>query len=127
MRENRLSGSEGGATLIPSSLPLSISETLRHNAISTADYLGAYGLPQLDSSAIDLATVATAQAAFASFGAPEISRQRFAVVVATQPRGVGLRLLSMRARLRLFAICPLSYVITVPLRGAVAAPRRRRT
>ena len=29
MRENRLSGSEGGATLIPSSLPLSIIQSLR--------------------------------------------------------------------------------------------------
>ena len=29
MRENRLSGSEGGATLIPSSLPLSIVQSLR--------------------------------------------------------------------------------------------------
>jgi hypothetical protein len=29
MRENRLSGSEGGATLIPSSLPLSFIESLR--------------------------------------------------------------------------------------------------
>jgi hypothetical protein len=31
MRENRLSGSEGGATLIPSSLPLSIIQPLRDN------------------------------------------------------------------------------------------------
>ena len=29
MRENRLSGSEGGATVIPSSLPLSIIRSLR--------------------------------------------------------------------------------------------------
>ena len=29
MRETRLSGSEGGATLIPSSLPLSIIQSLR--------------------------------------------------------------------------------------------------
>jgi len=29
MRENRLSGSEGGATLIASSLPLSIIQSLR--------------------------------------------------------------------------------------------------
>jgi hypothetical protein len=29
MRENRLSGSEGGATVIPSSLPLSIIQSLR--------------------------------------------------------------------------------------------------
>jgi hypothetical protein len=29
MRENRLSGSEGGAILIPSSLPLSINQSLR--------------------------------------------------------------------------------------------------
>jgi hypothetical protein len=32
MRENRLSGSEGGATLIPSSLPLSFIESLRDRA-----------------------------------------------------------------------------------------------
>ncbi len=32
MRENRLSGSEGGATLIPSSLPLSIIRSLRDEA-----------------------------------------------------------------------------------------------
>ena len=31
MRENRLSGSEGGATFIPSSLPLSIIQSLRDN------------------------------------------------------------------------------------------------
>jgi len=29
MRENRLSGSEGGATVIPSSLPLSMVQSLR--------------------------------------------------------------------------------------------------
>jgi hypothetical protein len=32
MRENRLSGSEGGATVIPSSLPLSIIQSLRDAA-----------------------------------------------------------------------------------------------
>jgi hypothetical protein len=31
MRENRPSGSEGGATVIPSSLPLSINRSLRDN------------------------------------------------------------------------------------------------
>ena len=34
MRENRLSGLEGGATLIPSSLPLSIIQSLRDKAVS---------------------------------------------------------------------------------------------
>ena len=33
MRENRLSGSEGGATLIPSSLPLSITRSLRDKTL----------------------------------------------------------------------------------------------
>ena len=34
MRENRLSGSEGGATLIPSSLPLSFTSSLRDREAS---------------------------------------------------------------------------------------------
>ena len=33
MRENRLSGSEGGATLIQSSLPLSFIQSLRDNRL----------------------------------------------------------------------------------------------
>jgi hypothetical protein len=33
MRENRLSGSEGGATLIPSSLPLSIIQSLARDKL----------------------------------------------------------------------------------------------
>jgi hypothetical protein len=56
MRENRLSGSEGGATLIPSSLPLSFTKSLLrdkfHNAPTTGqkhltpvDEFGARSLP----------------------------------------------------------------------------------
>ena len=39
MRENRLSGSEGGATLIPSSLPLSIILSLRDGGRCVPAYL----------------------------------------------------------------------------------------
>ena len=37
MRENRPSGSEGGATVIPSSLPLSIIQSLRDGTQSVID------------------------------------------------------------------------------------------
>jgi hypothetical protein len=35
MRENRPSGSEGGATVIPSSLPLSIIQSLRDKVLQS--------------------------------------------------------------------------------------------
>ena len=45
MRENRLSGSEGGATLIASSLPLSISLSLRDRALTAQSFFNLAPLP----------------------------------------------------------------------------------
>jgi hypothetical protein len=42
MRETRLSGSEGGATLIPSSLPLSIVQSLRDKPFRVLIFLPSF-------------------------------------------------------------------------------------
>jgi hypothetical protein len=51
MRENRLSGSEGGATLIPSSLPLSIGKSLRDNRLTAVHEIEATSVGPLRACA----------------------------------------------------------------------------
>jgi hypothetical protein len=79
MRENRLSGSEGGATLVQSSLPLSFIESLRDKQIPNRSLKTANAPPSFPAFPRDPGA-ATARAPQSS-AAPRCSGRRISVVL----------------------------------------------